>query len=106
MSFSTSPARISTGSLPIGPGEQARAVELFRLAAAAEARKWQTAQRRRQQAKSTAQSVCSRASSVRQPTVTSSPGVNGASSVFSEIRRTMSSIPLGRRTRYEVVRPR
>jgi len=50
MSFSTSPARISTGSLPIGPGEQARAVELFRLAAAAEARKWQTAQRRRQQA--------------------------------------------------------
>ena len=38
------------GSYPIGPGEQARVVELFRIALAAEAQKWRVARRSRQQA--------------------------------------------------------
>ena len=38
------------GSRPIGPGEQARLVELFRLTLVAEAQEWRTARRNRQQA--------------------------------------------------------
>ena len=35
--------------LPLGPGEQAQLVELFRLKLAAESQKWRTARRSRQQ---------------------------------------------------------
>ncbi len=36
-------------SYPIGPGEQARMVELFRLALAAKAQEWRTTRRNRRQ---------------------------------------------------------
>ena len=38
------------GSHPIGPGEQARVVEIFRLEVEAEALAWRVARRNRQQA--------------------------------------------------------
>ena len=40
--------------LPLGPGEQAQLVELYRLKLAAEAQKWRNARRCRQQAGSLA----------------------------------------------------
>ena len=46
----SSPSILHRGSRPIGPGEQARLVEMFRLALAAEALGWRKARRNRQQA--------------------------------------------------------
>ena len=44
------PGRRHCADDPLCPGEQARLVELYRLALAAEAQEWRTAQRSRQQA--------------------------------------------------------